>query len=66
MIGDYLNVVEAASIIGCSPGRVRQLLRAAEMRGVKANEKAWLIPRKEAERMAKHKPNTGRPRRGKK
>lgn len=66
MIGDYLNVVEAANIIGCSPGRVRQLLRADELKGVKANEKAWLIPRKEAERMAEYQPGTGRPRSGKK
>jgi hypothetical protein len=39
----HCSVAEAATIIGCTEGRVRQLLRSQEMRGIKVNERAWLV-----------------------
>jgi len=62
MISNFLNVSEAAEVIGCTDGRVRQMLRSGEMQGVKANEKAWLVDREEAERIAKVRRGAGRPR----
>jgi hypothetical protein len=62
MIGDLLNVNEAAVIIGCTPGRVRQMCRDKMIAGVKANEKAWMVPRDAAEKMAGEPSKTGRPR----
>lgn len=59
-----LNVGEAATIIGCTEGRVRQMLRDGTISGKKANERAWLIPKSEANRIADSQPKTGRPRSG--
>ena len=64
---DYLTVPQAAAIIGVTPGRVRQMLREGELIGeqVPAQENGrWLITPKEAARLAKKKPTTGRPRSG--
>ena len=58
----FLNVKEAAVAIGCTVGRVRQLLIAGELKGVKANERAWLITKDEVDRFAKRQYTTGRPR----
>lgn len=49
-VSTFVNVSEAAQLLGCSVGRIRQLLIANELRGIKANERAWLIPRDEIER----------------
>jgi excisionase family DNA binding protein len=49
-VSTFVNVSEAAELLGCTVGRIRQLLIAKELRGIKANERAWLIPREEVER----------------
>lgn len=66
MIDDFYNVREAAAVIGVTPGRVRQMLVDNEIKGVRANPRAWLISKKEVERVAKIEHSTGRPRSGKK
>jgi excisionase family DNA binding protein len=46
----FVNVSEAAELLGCSVGRIRQRLIAKELKGVKANARAWLILRAEIDR----------------
>lgn len=46
----FVNVSEAATLLGCTVGRIRQRLIAKELKGVKANARAWLIPREEIDR----------------
>ncbi len=58
----YVTVTEAAKIIGCTDGRVRQLLRAGTLAGERVNERAWLVEKDDAKRLAKHPATTGRPR----
>lgn len=60
-IHDYISVPTAAEIIGCTEGRVRQLIYSGDIDAVKANEKAWLVLRKSAEKRAKNPPAMGRP-----
>jgi excisionase family DNA binding protein len=64
-IDDLMNVDEAAAIIGVTTGRVRQMLRDGEMKGRKANERAWLVAKEEVQRVADEEKKTGRPRSGK-
>lgn len=45
-VQDFVNVQEAAAMIGCTDGRVRQMLIDGTLKGVKANERAWLIPKR--------------------
>lgn len=64
--GKLLNVHEAAEVIGVTVGRVRQMLlnktgNGARLKGIKANGRAWLIPKKEAEKMRVNRPPKGRP-----
>lgn len=64
---DYLTVPQAAAIIGVTPSRVRQMLRQGEIAGEQLPRQEngrWLIKPKEAARVAKQKPTTGRPRSG--
>lgn len=61
---DAVSVVEAAEIIGCTVGRVRQLLLGGELVGEKLNERAWAVSRKSAEKYSKLTPQSGRPRIG--
>lgn len=58
----YCSVDEAAEIIGCTDGRVRQLLRAGELKGVKINARAWVVETKDASRVADIEHKSGRPR----
>jgi hypothetical protein len=58
----FVSVAEAAEIIGCSPGRVRQLLIDGTLTGQKLNERAWAVERKSAEAFAKTPQTVGRPR----
>ncbi len=60
----YINTNQAAEIIGVTRTRVIQMLNAdpPELRGQKLNMCAWIIERQEAERVAKKKYTTGRPR----
>ena len=64
--GNLLNVSEAAELLGVTVGRVRQMLdpdrkTGAKLKGIKANGRAWLIPKKEIDRMKKNPPPKGRP-----
>lgn len=59
---DFLTVSQAAERIGCTPGRVRQMLRSGTLAGEKMSEWLWMIPRKAAEKAAKNPAKTGRPR----
>lgn len=61
-INEYVSVPEAAEIIGCTDGRVRQMLRQGMLRAKKISERAWLVLRKEAEKYAKTPQKRGRPR----
>jgi len=42
-VREFLNVADVAEKLGCTVGRVRQLLIAKELKGKKANERAWLV-----------------------
>jgi hypothetical protein len=61
-IHDYISVPEAAAIIGCTEGRVRQMIYDDEIEAVKINSRAWAVPKKTAEKLAKNPAKTGRPR----
>lgn len=61
-VEDFVNVQEAAKIIGCTPAYVRQLLIAGGLHGIKANERAWLIRREDAEALTDRAKTVGRPR----
>ncbi|MET3949697.1 hypothetical protein [Arthrobacter sp. UYEF36] len=41
--GKGLSVAEAADVIGCTTGRVRQLLRAGTVQGSKAFRDCWIV-----------------------
>jgi hypothetical protein len=57
----FISVPEAANIIGCTGGRVRQLLIEGVLKGVKLNERAWAVRKDSAKKYAVPK-TTGRPR----
>lgn len=63
-VKNLLSVEEAANVIGCTEGRVRQLLRSGELKGVKLNERAWAVYAEAAEKMADNPATVGRPRVG--
>lgn len=58
----YCSVAEAAEIIGCSEGRVRQMLREETLAGFKAHERAWLVEVKDAKRVRDEPSAVGAPR----
>lgn len=59
---NYVSVPEAAEIIGCTTGRVHQLIAEGVLSGEKVNGRAWLLLRKDVERVARKPRTTGRPR----
>lgn len=63
---NFLTPTEAATVIGCTDGRVRQLLRDGKLIGQKIGERMWLIPADEARKMRDLPIETGRPRKNKK
>ena len=67
-VGNLLSVSEAAKCIGCTGARVRQMLLAKELAGVKATESEnglWLIPREEVQKATeRERRKGGRPRIG--
>lgn len=63
-IGNYVSVPEAARMLGCTSGRVRQLLIAGDLKGEKLNAKAWAIQRRAVEKLAAIPQTKGRPRTG--
>lgn len=62
--GNFVSVQEAAEIIGCTVGRVRQMLIGGILKGEKLNARAWAVDRKNAEKIAKTPQEKGRPRVG--
>jgi hypothetical protein len=58
---DAISVVAAAEIIGCTPGRVRQMLWGGDLRGVKVGVE-WIVSRTDAEKIRRNPASTGRPR----
>ena len=59
---NFLTVTEAADVIGCTTGRVRQLLLAGSIIGKKFTKRSWAVDRDSARRYAARKKTTGRPR----
>ena len=59
---EYVSTQEAATIIGVTVGRVSQLRRSGELRAIQVDNRTWLIPRGEAEKVAKNRSKVGRPR----
>ena len=66
MQNPFLNVQEAANVIGCHPSRVRQMLSDGQLEGFKANGKAWMVLPESAEKMRDSVASTGRPRKNSK
>jgi len=58
----FISVSDAAEILGCTVGRVRQLLIDGTIYGMKLNERAWAVERKSVEKLAKVPQTLGRPR----
>ncbi len=65
MLGNYLSVNEAAEALGVTDGRIRQLLRAGVLTGVKANQRAWMVLKSSLRRAEREEDSVGRPRIGK-
>ena len=67
MVPNYLTISQAADALGCTTGRIRQLLRDEHsgLRGEKVNARAWIVEKKSVEKFAKQVPSVGRPRIGK-
>lgn len=59
---NWITVVEAAEIVGCSPQRIRELALDNKIKASKLTGKCWVVDRKEVEKMAKNPSKTGRPR----
>lgn len=66
MKNPFLNVEQAADVIGCHPSRVRQMLSDGQLEGFKANGKAWLVDPSSAEKVRDTVAPTGRPRKKRK
>ena len=49
----FVTLREAAEMVNLTTGRLRQMLRAGELTGQKAGPRLWIIPRREAEKLAK-------------
>jgi hypothetical protein len=62
MTFDAISAANAAVIIGCTPGRVRQLAREGLLRSIKIGERVWAVSRVDAEKLALRPAATGRPR----
>lgn len=65
----FCGITEAAEILGCTTGRVRQLLLAGEVVGEKVSSldnAPWIIDRKSLAKYAQKEQTVGRPRQGKK
>ncbi len=60
----FFGVTEAAAEIGITPSRLRQMLRAGLAKGEKIAPRAWLLPKKEVDRLKKNPSKRGRPRTG--
>ncbi len=62
----FYTVGQAADCLGCSGGRIRQLLGDGTLSGEKVGEgenSPWMLPKYHVEEFAKIEQKTGRPRR---
>jgi excisionase family DNA binding protein len=59
---DAISVSTAATLIGCTNSYVRRLCREGQIRSQKLGERAWVVSRVDAEKMAETPQSTGRPR----
>ncbi len=56
-VSQFVSTAEAATIIGCTDGRVRQMVRAGDITGVvRMSPRVVLIPRKQAEKIRDNPP----------
>jgi excisionase family DNA binding protein len=62
----YVSVTEAASLLGVTTGRIRQLLRAGDLHGHKLGEKSWALDPAEITLRKLNPPKRGRPARNSK
>ena len=62
VVDQFLNVQEAAALIGCTEAYVRQMLISGRLPGIKANKMAWLIRLEDAEKIRDQQSQVGRPR----
>lgn len=58
----FVSVADAAEILGCTVGRIRQLLIDGTIYGMKLNARAWAVERKSVEKLARIPQKVGRPR----
>jgi hypothetical protein len=62
-ISVLVSTKQAATILGCTTGRVRQLRLEDKLRGIQITNNAWLFDRRDIERYARANPRVrGRPR----
>lgn len=62
MLGKFLSVKEAAAKLGCTEGRVRQLVLAKTIHAERFNGRALAIPIDSLRKYAETPIKTGRPR----
>ena len=60
--GKFVSVTDAARELGCTTGRVRQMLITGDIKGEKLTPRAWGIFKYSLDRAAKIPQTTGRPR----
>lgn len=51
----YLSTPDAARELGLTEGRIRQMLRAGEIRGEKLGRRLWAIPSAEVDRLKRER-----------
>jgi len=61
MVDEFIGATRAAKIIGCTPGRIRQLAVAGHLEGYKLNKRAWAISKRSAILYARTPQEGGRP-----
>lgn len=62
---DFYTVKEAAEVVGCTPGRIRQLILDGTLTGEQVGDgdnAPWLLHKKPVNAYAKKEYSTGRPR----
>lgn len=55
----FVSVAEAAELIGCTTGRIRQLLGKNLLEGTKLNERAWAVRLESATKYAESERHPG-------
>ena len=55
LTGEYYGTKEAASALGLTEGRIRQMVRWGEVDAVEISPRSWLIPAREIQRVLKER-----------